>query len=420
MMPFNIEAALFGLAPSSRRCYDARIRAWIAWSKGGPLDREHVQGYLRFLELGGYSAQVQNQSLAALKRLAVEAAEIGRIDPQVAAQVQGIKARPITQIRTVRSLSAAQSSALLVAPDRKNLIGRRDAAVIALLLGCGLQRGEACGLTVEQVVRTTQDRMLIVDLVGKGGRIRSVAVPQWAALDIQRWIGELVPLEPNYLLRSVASAGTINDSLSPSAIRDIVRRYGAVIGVPDLTPQDIRRTCGRLARLGGAPLETIQHTLGHADVGTTARFTRIAEPNAGDYIDIKPAASPLDPSNSRSGRGQTPEPPEPEPTADLSPPLLTPDSGPALEPLQPSASVPQRAPGTRGRRCASYPDMDLRRIGKFLGISSTYVGRILNGHSRPSMGVAQKFAKLMGWTLDQVNGLYNRNTTEPEEEIGTP
>jgi len=311
--------------------------------EGGPLDREHVQGYLRFLELGGYSAQVQNQSLAALKRLAVEAAEIGRIDPQVAAQVQGIKARPITQIRTVRSLSAAQSSALLVAPDRKNLIGRRDAAVIALLLGCGLQRGEACGLTVEQVVRTTQDRMLIVDLVGKGGRIRSVAVPQWAALDIQRWIGELVPLEPNYLLRSVASAGTINDSLSPSAIRDIVRRYGAVIGVPDLTPQDIRRTCGRLARLGGAPLETIQHTLGHADVEPPlASLVSQSQTRATTLTSSRRFT--LDPSNSRSGRGQTPEPPEPEPTADLSPPLLTPDSGPALEPLQPSASVPSARP----------------------------------------------------------------------------
>ena len=88
--------------------------------------------------------------------------------------------------------------------------------------------------------------------------------------------------------------------------------------------------------------------------------------------------------------------------------------------LQPSNPVPQRAPGTRGRRCASYPDVDLRRIGKSIGISSTYAGRILNGHSRPSMGVAQKVAKLMGWTLDQVNGLYQpkpkTNTLPPDEE----
>jgi len=89
------------------------------------------------------------------------------------------------------------------------------------------------------------------------------------------------------LLRSIRSDGTINGSLSPSAVRDIVRSYGAQINVPDLNPHDLRRTCAKLARLGGAPIEIIQHTLGHASIKTTEIYMSTGEEsNAGDFIDI--------------------------------------------------------------------------------------------------------------------------------------
>jgi integrase len=90
---------------------------------------------------------------------------------------------------------------------------------------------------------------------------------------------------PDYILRSITSTGTINGSLSPAAVRDIVRRYGAAIGIPDLQPHDLRRTHARLARNAGCPLETIQATLGHASVRTTEVYTRTGlEANAGDWI----------------------------------------------------------------------------------------------------------------------------------------
>lgn len=87
------------------------------------------------------------------------------------------------------------------------------------------------------------------------------------------------------LLRSINQYGTINGSLSPAAIRDIVRRYGAQIGIPDLNPHDLRRTYAKLARKGGAPLETIQKSLGHASLRTTEVYLSTGEEaNAGDFI----------------------------------------------------------------------------------------------------------------------------------------
>lgn len=89
------------------------------------------------------------------------------------------------------------------------------------------------------------------------------------------------------LLRSIHSDGTLHASLSCAAVRDIVRRYGAAIGVPYLNPHDLRRSLARLSRRAGAPLETIQMTLGHASTKTTELYTRCGEEaNAGDFIEL--------------------------------------------------------------------------------------------------------------------------------------
>jgi integrase len=51
-------------------------------------------------------------------------------------------------------------------------------------------------------------------------------------------------------------------------VRDTARRAG----LPSVRPHDLRRTCAKLARAGGAPIEQIQHVLGHASVQTTERY----------------------------------------------------------------------------------------------------------------------------------------------------
>ena len=92
------------------------------------------------------------------------------------------------------------------------------------------------------------------------------------------------------LLRAIRRDGRIGESISPPAIRDIVRRYGRAIGIPDLAPHDMRRTAAKLARLGGAPLETIQKALGHSSVRTTELYTNTGEDaNMGDFILIDAA-----------------------------------------------------------------------------------------------------------------------------------
>ena len=185
-----VESCLTSLAPASRRVYAARIRDYLAWSRGSPLDREHVQRYMRALELQAASPQVRNQALAALKKLSCDAAELAWIEQSAAAQIGRIKARRITGIRSGKWLTRDQAQRLLAAPDRTTVTGRRDSVVLALLLGCGLRRDEAVRLTAAQCV-TMDGRMVLRNVEGKGGRIRSVGVPKWAQTTIENWIKEL-------------------------------------------------------------------------------------------------------------------------------------------------------------------------------------------------------------------------------------
>ena len=80
----------------------------------------------------------------------------------------------------------------------------------------------------------------------------------------------------------------VNGSLSETAVNDIVHRYGAMIGVPNLAPHDLRRTYARLSRDGGASLETVQASLGHASIVTTTRYINSTQSaDAGNYIDVE-------------------------------------------------------------------------------------------------------------------------------------
>jgi len=58
--------------------------------------------------------------------------------------------------------------------------------MLAMLLGCGLRRSELIGLEIEKI-QVRQGHWVIVDLVGKGGHIRTIPIPQWVKLGVVRW-----------------------------------------------------------------------------------------------------------------------------------------------------------------------------------------------------------------------------------------
>ncbi len=84
-------------------------------------------------------------------------------------------------------LTAEQGQALWRAPDHQRLKGKRDRALLALLLACGLRRHEAVALRLDQL-QQREEHWAIVDLVGKGGHVRTVPVPDWVRTELDDWL----------------------------------------------------------------------------------------------------------------------------------------------------------------------------------------------------------------------------------------
>ena len=73
---------------------------------------------------------------------------------------------------------------LLHAFDRTTIRGTRDYAMVATLLGCGLRRAELATVTVEELQRR-EEHWVFADLIGKGGQVRTIPVPDWVGSAIQ-------------------------------------------------------------------------------------------------------------------------------------------------------------------------------------------------------------------------------------------
>lgn len=277
-----IELVLDGLSSAhSKRAYGRALAEFLAWHaiQGRPaLSKALIQRYKAHLQAAGLGAASINLRLSALRKLAIEAADNGAIGEAVA---NGIKRVPGVRREGTRAgnwLTLTQAQALLNAPDVSTLKGLRDRAILAVLLGCGLRRTEAAGLTWEKIAQR-EGRWVIVDLIGKRGKLRSVPMPAWAKAALDAWAiaaGSSLGGEPLYtglVFRSVHKGSYIDGaSMTPQAIRDIVSAYASALGLGEIAPHDLRRTFAKLARNGGADLEQIQLSLGHASIQTTQRY----------------------------------------------------------------------------------------------------------------------------------------------------
>lgn len=265
-------------SPHSRRAYEKALSDFLAWyvETGRPgLSKATVQRYKTVLQQSGLAPATINQRLSAIRKLVQEAADNGLIDPALAAGITRVKGVKTAGQRTGNWLSREQAQALLQQPDSSTLIGLRDRALLATLIGTGLRRAEVADLTVA-ALQVRDERWVIVDLIGKGRRVRTVPVARWTKAAIDAWLGA-ADISAGPIFRRIRRGDHVTArALTPTAIRHIVVAHGNALGL-DVRPHDLRRTFAKLARGGGAALEQIQLTLGHARLDTTQRYLGLAQ-----------------------------------------------------------------------------------------------------------------------------------------------
>jgi integrase len=259
---------------SGQRTYDHAIREFVTWYCSEPrlaFNRTVVLRYRIHLEQREYAPATINLRLAAVRRVAYEAAEAGLLSPELAAGIRRVKGVRRIGVRLGNWLTPEQSRRLLECATPLTPRELRDHAMLAMLIGCGLRRGELLALRVESI-HQREEHWVVADLIGKGGHVRTVPIPTWVKTAVDAWTAS-VAITSGPVFRAINKSGRVwGDGMSPKVLWDVVRAAAARAGVDKLAPHDLRRTCARLCHLAGGELDQIQFLLGHVSIQTTERY----------------------------------------------------------------------------------------------------------------------------------------------------
>ena len=266
-------------SPNSRAAYENALRQFFGWLDGRPLSRQTVLDWRAAMEAEELAPSTVALRLTAVRQLCREARMAGILDRDACDSIVSIRGPGAAARRTGNWLTAAEAGRLILTPPAGTLRGCRDRAIIATLTGCGLRRTELARLR-DREIQQREGRWCIVDLHGKGRRMRTVPMPPWTKTLIDKWkeardqrrieLGNTAPADP-LLFVSVDNKGRIRDAITAHGIYATVLHWAERAALP-IAPHDLRRTFSRLALAGHADLHQIQLTLGHSSIQTTERY----------------------------------------------------------------------------------------------------------------------------------------------------
>lgn len=203
--------------------------------------------------------------------------------------------QPKVGVKMPRVLRLADIERLMWQPDFSKFTGVRDAAMFAVMAGCGLRVSGLIGLNESNVVRDTVDGLprLFLKVMEKGKRERVIPIPEQAALLLQLYmehpdihaIDRLLPDGDKVLFTSVQRSDIPaceyrgeKRRLNRKTILVFMKRYGALAGIDPslLHPHALRHAYGTELAEDDVPTVTAQRLMGHADAKTTSIYQQLA------------------------------------------------------------------------------------------------------------------------------------------------
>lgn len=299
-------------SPHTLAAYQRDLRGFLfflAGHLGGPPDLAALAGlgaaelraWLAARLARGLAQSSSARALAVVRGFFRFLARRGLADNPAPLRVRAARRPPWTP----KALAEGDARELLdVAADGDGTapwIARRDVALLTLLYGCGLRLGEALALDRSALAGATTLRVL-----GKGRKERQVPVLPVVKEAVAAYLaacpfagGADAPL----------FVGARGKRLDPGVAQRRVRALRAGLGLADsVTPHALRHSFAThlLARSGD--LRAIQELLGHAQLSTTQRYTRV---DPGRLVAVHRASHPRDRARSPAGGGATAPTPRP-------------------------------------------------------------------------------------------------------------
>jgi site-specific recombinase XerD len=264
-----------GLAATTARGYAHAVRPFLCdtlLSDGANLDFRHLTTaditafvVARCAHQSGGAAKLTVTALRSLLGfLHVE----GVIERPLVAAVPSIAGRCLVGLP--KGLEPAQVRRLLDSCDRRTRIGRRDFAILTLLVRLGLRIGEAAALSLDDIEWRTGE----VVVHGKGKRVDRLPLPVDVGEAVAAYLRRGRP--ENAEGRSVfVRVRAPHRALRPSGIASVVLAAAQRAGLTQIHAHRLRHTTATQLLRAGASLPEIGQLLRHRRVLTTAIYAKV-------------------------------------------------------------------------------------------------------------------------------------------------
>ena len=176
-------------------------------------------------------------------------------------------------------LTEEEVEAILRVPDRRTLQGKRDYAILLLLLTTGVRKAEICNLKLGDL--KTYRNQAVIDVIGKGKKFRRIPIKNETLLSIQDYLkatkNGASPEHP--LFFTLGKHGPYKQRcLTPKAVDYLVKSVaGRALIRKRIHPHVTRHTFATTLLDKGVDLKTVQGLLGHSHIRTTERYLHTTE-----------------------------------------------------------------------------------------------------------------------------------------------
>jgi site-specific recombinase XerD len=213
--------------------------------------------------------KTQNYYLIALRSFLKYIKKIG-VETMGADQIELAKVSE----RHLDLISESELERLLKAPDKKNLSGLRDKAILEMLFSTGLRVSELCSLNRDMDLSKDE-----FSIRGKGEKVRVVFLSEEARSAIKEYLGERKDMNEALFVRIGKKINEKGDArLTPRSIERIVKHYAIKAGITrKVTPHVIRHSFATDLLGNGADIRSVQMLLGHSNIATTQIYTHVTD-----------------------------------------------------------------------------------------------------------------------------------------------
>ncbi|MBP6082134.1 MAG: site-specific integrase [Providencia sp.] len=236
------------------------------------MDRDSVQLVLQKLILEKKTPNSINLILSAIKGVTEEARASRIIDSDTYQDIRSIRRIRGNRVGRGRSLSSSEITAIYQHLDCLNsAVSIRDAAIVSIMLGCGLRRAEVTLLDIKDINFDNN----AVNIMGKGNKERTNFMPNDTLRRTRLWIETVRGDHAGAVFTRIRKNDDVTcDRITTDGLRYLIDKLVKESELESFTPHDCRRTYATKLLDLGEDLLTVREAMGHSSVATTQRYDK--------------------------------------------------------------------------------------------------------------------------------------------------